>query len=220
MSILELDVDGLLGYRGDWDGTSLLLTLSREHDHFFKIGSGELDPANNSAVLRGIYPARETAATEVAGNSGDLYLWLQGNLSYYEHAQSGSLSSFLGDSPLAYSRYSYQGALGLKYIFTLSEQDAYLAAQGFYGSLTGNGELNQAVASVGSGIQFLNGDLKLGALANGYFETRQPKLEAFINLTYQPVPGVEVSLGGRLAQTGIFSLAQPWYGYLSLRYKK
>lgn len=213
-----LDVDGLLGYRGDWDGTNLLLTISREHDHFFKIGSGELDPVNSAAVLRGIYPARETAATELAGNSGDLYLWLQGNFSYYERAQNGHLSSPLGDSALDYSRYSYQGALGLKYIF--SDQDAYIAAQGFYGSLTGNGELNQAVASAGSGIQFFNDDLKLGALVNAYFETRQPKLESFINMTYQPVPGVEVSIGGRLAQTGIFSLAQPWYGYISLRYKK
>jgi hypothetical protein len=216
----ELAVDGLLGYRGSWSGTSFLLTFSREHDHFFKIGGGELDPLNNVALLRGIYPSRETAATEVAGNSGDLYLWLQGNFSYYDQAPGGRLSTPQGDLPLDHSRYSYQGALGLKYIFSLSEEDAYLAAQGFYGSLTGNGELNQAVASAGSGIQFFNGDLKLGGLVNAYFETRQPKLESFLNMTYQPVPGVEVSLGGRLAQTGIFSLAQPWYVYLSLRYKK
>jgi hypothetical protein len=212
-----LDVDGLLGFRGSWGGAGLLLTLSREHDHFFKIGSGALDPQNDSATLNGIYPSRETAAAEVAGASGNLVYWLQGNFSYYDHFQNGSLSSPLGDLPLAYSRYAYQGAAGLKYLFP--EQHAYVAAQGFYGSLTGNGELKQAVASARGGIELLNGDLKLGALFNSYFESGQPKCEGFLDLTYQPVPGLEVSLGGRLAQLGIFSLAQPWYGYAGLRYK-
>jgi hypothetical protein len=211
------DADGLLGFKGSWKKWSLLLTGSREHDHFFKIGGGELDPQNNSATLNGRYPSRETAAAEVGGTRGNLVYWLQGNFAYYDHFQNGSLSSPLGDIPLNYSRYSYQGALGARHDFP--EQFAYLAAQGFYGSLTGNGELNQAVASASGGIQFLNGDLKLGALFNSYFETSRPKLESFINLTYQPVPGLEFSLGGRLAQTGIFSLAQPWYGYFSVQYR-
>lgn len=198
----QLDVDGLLGLRGSWEKWGLLLTASREHEHFFKIGGLELDPASDAATLKGIYPARETAAGEISGATGNLVWWLQGNYSRYEKAPNGS---------------SYQGAVGFRYNFP--EQYAYFSAQGFYGSLTGNGELVQAVASASSGIQFLEGDLKLGGLFNSYFETRQPKLEGFLNLTYQPVPGFEISLGGRLAQFGIFSLAQPWYGYAGLQYK-
>ncbi len=213
----KAEADGLLGLRGSWQSWGLLLTASREHDHFFKVGGGQLDPLNNAATLNVVYPVRETAAGELSGASGNLVWWLQGNFSRYEEAQAGVLSSPLGDTVVNGPRNSYQGAAGFRWNFP--EQYAYLSAQGFYGSLTGNGELVQTVASAAGGIQFLEGDLKLGGLFNSYFETRQPKLEGFLNLTYQPVPGLEFSLGGRLAQLGIFSLAQPWYGYAGLQFK-
>jgi hypothetical protein len=211
------DVDGLLGLRGSWNKWGLLLTASREHDHFFKIGGGEFDPLNDTATLRGVYPARETAAGEISGAGGNLVWWLQGNYSRYEKPQNGAVTSPLGEIVLNSPSYSYQGAAGIRYNFP--EQYAYLSAQGFYGSLTGNGELVQTVASASGGIEFLNGDLKLGALFNSYFETRQPKFEGFLSLTYQPVPGLEFTIGGRLAQLRLFSLDQPLSGYAGLQIK-
>ena len=213
----KVDADGLLGLRGTWEHWGLLLTASREHDHFFKNGGGELDPFSDTASVKGVYPARETAASEISGAGGNLVWWLQGNFSRYEKPQTGVMASPLGGTVVNGPRYSYQGAAGFRYNFP--EQYAYLSAQGFYGSLTGNGELNQTVSSAGGGIQLLNGDLKFGALFNGYFDTSRPKAEGFLNLAYQPVPGLEISAGGRLAQLGIFSLAQPWYGYVSLQVK-
>ena len=213
----ELAADGLLGLRGSWEKWGLLLTASREHDHFFRVGGGEIDPLAGAATLKGIYPVRETAAGEISGATGNLVWWLQGNFSRYEQQPNGSISSPLGDLPLASPLYSYQGAAGLRLNFP--EQYAYLSAQGFYGSLTGNGELVQSVGSARGGVQFLNGDLKFDALANAYFESSRPKFEGFLNLTYQPVSGWEFSLGGRIAQLGIFSLAQPWYGYAGLQVK-
>ena len=199
------EIGGLLGWRAALGKENILIGLNHSHDHFFRIKNVALDPARNEAAFNLIYPYQETALAELNGAHGNLVYWLQGNLAYHP---------FLSETA---TRWSHQAAAGIKYFFP--EQYAFAAAQVFQGSLLGNGELDQTVASLKGGLQMLNGDLKIGGLVNGYFNGSRPKLEANLSLTYLPTPDLSISLGGHWAQPEVFTLAQPVYGYLGLGYR-